>query len=171
MRRLTLLVFITTTLCATASAQRLLLQAPVIGRFSVSTSVSVPDRGGILLGGVSRAADGRKSYGPGSFPAGSSRGRSISHRSISSHVYIHDFAAMDPFLRRPPSPPVDNARERHARMARAANAYAKLADKFAKRGKSERAEWYRQKAREYARKADTTNPVSTAGTDNSKRPR
>ncbi len=166
-----LLVFITLTLSGTARAQRLFLQAPVIARFSVSTSVSVPDRGGMLLGGVSRGADGTKSFGPGSFPTGSSRGRSISHRSISSHVYIHDFAAMDPFLRRPPTPPVDTARERHARMARAAKAYARLADKFAKRGKAERAEWYRQKAREYAVKAGTSNAVSTARTSNGKLPR
>ena len=171
MLRFTVVVFITTTLCGTASAQRLLLQAPVIGRFSVSTSVSVPDRGGMLLGGVSRAADGRKSFGPGSFPAGSSRGRSTLNRSISSHVYIHDFAAMDPFLRQPPSPPVDTARERLGRIARAAKAYSKMADRFAKRGKPERAEWYRQKAREYAQKAGATNSVSTASTHNSKRPR
>lgn len=153
-------VFIATTLCTTANAQRLLLQAPVIARFSVSTSASVPDRGGILLGSVSRAADGYKSFGPGPFPNGSSRGRSISHRSISTHVYIHDFAAMDPFLRSPPSPPVDTAKERNARIARAAKAYAKMAEKLTKRGKTERAEWYRQKAREYERRAATNNGSS-----------
>ena len=146
-------VFIATTVCTTADAQRLLLQAPVIARFSVSTSVTAPDRGGVLLGSVSRAADGYKSFGPGPFPNGSSRGRSISHRSTSTHVYIHDFAAMDPFLRSPPAPPVDSAKERSERMARAAKAYAKMADKLTKRGKTERAEWYRQKAREYERKA------------------
>lgn len=132
--------------------QSLLLQSPVFARLSVRTNVSVPDRGGALLGGVSRAADGTKSFGP--LPSGSSRGRSLSHRSISSHVYIHDFAAMDPFLRQRYgiTPPPDPVQERNQRQARAANAYRKLAEKAERNGKAKLAQWYREKAREYALK-------------------
>lgn len=153
MLRLIFYVAIVFTNLNEASAQGLLIQAPVIARFSVSTSVSVPDRGSALLGSVGRAADGYKSYGPGPFPRGSSRGRSISHRSMRSHVYIHDFSAMDPFLRSRVPQPVDPATENNARIARAAKAYATMAEKFEKRGKSERARWYRQKAAEYEARA------------------
>lgn len=136
-----------------AAAQSLLLQAPVFSQFSVRTSVSVPDRGGILLGGVGRAADGTKSFG--FTPNGSSRGRSVSNTSASSHVYIIDFNELDPFLRernRAQQVRIDPVKEKRERESRAATAYEKLAVKAEKKGKTDLAKWYRQKAREYAAK-------------------
>ncbi|MFK7817940.1 MAG: hypothetical protein AB8G99_04435 [Planctomycetaceae bacterium] len=137
-------------------AQSFLLQSPVFAQFSVRTSVSVPDRGGALLGGISSAADSTKSVGR--FP-GSSMGRAISHRTISSHVYITDFNELDPFLRHQRQRQqvmIDPVKEKHERQSRAALAYQKMADKAEKKGKYDLAKWYRQKAREYS--AKTKNP-------------
>ena len=138
---------------ASAAAQSLLLQAPVFSQFSVQTSVSVPDRGGVLLGGVGRAANGTKSFG--FTPNGSSRGHSVSNTSASSHVYIIDFNELDPFLRdrnRSQRVRIDPVKEKRERESRAAKAYEKLAVKAEKKGKTDLAKWYRQKAREYAKK-------------------
>ncbi len=140
-----------------ATAQgRLLLQAPVFARFSVQTTAVAPDRGGILTGSVSRAAAGRNSFGPGR--AGSSLGRSLEHRSQSTHVFVHDFAAMDPFLRGGNSKrprPVDPVAERLARQQRAVQAYLRLALKAEAAGRQETAARYRAKAAEYAARART----------------
>lgn len=133
-----------------ASAQSLLLQSPVFSQFSVQTNVSVPDRGGMLLGSVSRAADGTKSFGP--IPAGSSRGRSIEHRSMSSRVYIIDFNELDPFLReqrRRNAVAIDPIREKQGRERRAAAAYRKLAAKAEKNRRYDLAMKYRKRAVEY----------------------
>jgi hypothetical protein len=151
-----------------ASAQSFLLQSPVFAQFSVRTTVGVPDRGGALLGGISSAADSTKSFGPRI--GGSSVGRSISHRSISSHVYITDFNEMDPFLRQQRQQQqvlIDPVKEKHERQSRAAVAYQKLANKAEKNGKYELAKWYRTKAREYAAKTNT----KPAGTTRSNRRR
>ena len=78
-----------------ATAQNLTVQQPVFGVNSVATTVSVPDRGSALLGGVNRAGASRKQYGFGPFRPGSSAGRFHSASSSSVGVYIHDFAAMD----------------------------------------------------------------------------
>src|SRR5688500_11840365 len=75
------------------AAQSLTVQQPVIDTFGVGTTVSVPDRGGMYLGGVGRAAEARSARG---FPL--RRGplaRSASSASLSTGVYIHDFEAMD----------------------------------------------------------------------------
>ena len=136
-----------------AAAQSLLVQAPVFSQFSVQTSVSVPDRGGVLLGGVGRAADGTRSFG--FTPNGSSRGRSVSNTSASSHVYIIDFNELDPFLRdrnRAQRVRIDPVKEKRERESRAALAYEKLAVKAEKKGKTALAKRYRQRAREYAAK-------------------
>lgn len=134
--------------------QSLTLQSPVFAQFSVRTNVSVPDRGGVYLGGVKRATEGTASRGFN--PFGSSRGRSVSHSGASSHVYIHDFAAMDPFLRNRDevrrqiaAQRIDPVKEKRERQTRAAKAYEKLAVKAEKKGKAKLAKWYRDKAREY----------------------
>lgn len=158
MCRLALIVFLVPIAFPnTASAQGFLLQSPVFTQFSVNTTVSVPDRGGVMMGGVGRAADGRKSFGFGPTPYGSSLGREISNHSISSHVYITDFSELDPFLREKNRAAIRNSRidvaqEKRDRESRAARAYQKLADKAEKKGKTSLAKWYREKAREYARK-------------------
>ena len=90
------LAICTVFLTASASAQNVQVQQPVVDVFSVDTAVSVPDRGSLLLGSVSSARDGRVSYGP--LPYGSSVGRDLSHTSTSVHVHIHDFETMDRLL-------------------------------------------------------------------------
>jgi hypothetical protein len=78
---------------APASGQGLRVQQPVIDTFGVGTTVSVPDRGGMYLGGVGRPAEARSARG---FPL--RRGplaRSTSAASLSTGVFIHDFEAMD----------------------------------------------------------------------------
>lgn len=79
-----------------AYAQNVTVQQPAFGRFSVGTTVSVPDRGRALLGGVSRAGEGRKRYG--FFQPGSSVGLFREHSGVSAGVYIHDLRAMDEWL-------------------------------------------------------------------------
>jgi hypothetical protein len=76
-----------------AFAQQAVIQQPVIGAMTGSSVVSVPDRGSMLLGGVSSAASGRAIYGP--IPHGSSYGASMSSGSMSTHVWIHDQREMD----------------------------------------------------------------------------
>jgi hypothetical protein len=115
--------------------------------------VSVPDRGGILLGGVGRAADGTNSSG--FTPNGSSRGRSVFNTSASSHVDIIDFNELDPFLRernKAQQVRIDPVKEKRERESRAAKAHEKLAVRAQENGKTDLAKWYRQKAREYAAK-------------------
>lgn len=69
------------------------VQQPVVRTTGVATTVSVPDRGSILLGGVSSAESSRSSYGP--LRMGTSRGYGLSGASMSASVYIIDLQAMD----------------------------------------------------------------------------
>jgi type II secretory pathway component HofQ len=97
---------------ATALAQQTTLQLPTFSYFTTSTTVSVPDCGGVLLGGIGRARSGSSEFGVpilGQMPyAGPLFGsRSIgSERSAMSNwvtVQIHDFEAMDEALLGQPS--------------------------------------------------------------------
>lgn len=72
------------------------IQQPVVGSTSVSTSVSVPDRGSVFLGGVSSAQSARGQYGP--LRSGTFRGMARQATSISTNVHIHDLHAMDEAL-------------------------------------------------------------------------
>jgi hypothetical protein len=76
-----------------ARAQQITVQQPVVQQFSATTVVSVPDRGSLLLGGVSRAGDA--SNRAGLAPFGSSFGVFRDHASLSVGVTVHDLAAMD----------------------------------------------------------------------------
>lgn len=76
-----------------ASAQRVHVQQPVVGQFEASTTVSVPDRGSILIGGIDRRAAGRTVRNPS--PPGSNLGVTTSRSSLRASVYVHDLAAMD----------------------------------------------------------------------------
>lgn len=73
---------------------QLTVQQPVIQSIGGNFSVSVPDRGGVLLGSISRAGESRKSYGL-PFTRGSSVGRFSRRSGLSSHVWIHDLREMD----------------------------------------------------------------------------
>lgn len=83
-----------------ARAQSLTVQQPVVSQFGVGTTVVVPDRGGISLGGVSRGFESRNSAGFGPGPLFRSRGigREYSSSSMSVHTTIHDFDAYDRLL-------------------------------------------------------------------------
>lgn len=73
---------------------QLTVQQPVIQSTGGQFAVSVPDRGGIHLGSISRAGESRNSCGfP--FTRGSSVGRFTTHSSMSAHVWIHDLREMD----------------------------------------------------------------------------
>ncbi|MBM83522.1 MAG: hypothetical protein CMJ78_23430 [Planctomycetaceae bacterium] len=76
----------------TASGQ-VAVQLPVQGRFSVNTSVSVPDRGTAHLGSIGRAGESRSSFGP--FYRGSSIGLFRDHSGVSTSVFIQDLREMD----------------------------------------------------------------------------
>lgn len=90
-----------TLVAASAQAQQIAVQQPVVERFSVGTTVSVPDHGSMLLGSVGSAASGRNIAGP--FRSGYGIGREARHSSMTAHVYIHDFAAMDAALLNEPA--------------------------------------------------------------------
>lgn len=78
----------------TSSLQaQITVQQPVIRATGVGTTVSVPDRGRVFLGGVSSAESFRQSYGP--FPSGASRGYGLSGGAMSASVYVIDLQAMD----------------------------------------------------------------------------
>ena len=85
-------VLIVLLVVRTSFAQQV-IQQPVVATTAVSTTVSVPDRGSALLGGVSSAQSGRAQYGP--LRSGTNTGISRQATSISTHVYIHDLQAMD----------------------------------------------------------------------------
>lgn len=76
-----------------ASAFGQAVQLPTFHQFSASTTVVVPDRGSVLLGGVNGAASGSNQFG--GFPGNRSFGGSASASSARMFVQIHDFDAMD----------------------------------------------------------------------------
>lgn len=81
---------------AVANAQ-VAVQQPVVSNIGVTTTVSVPDRGTVLLGGVSRSASSRRQSGFWPF-ATRPYGREVSHSNITATVRIHDLRAMDEYL-------------------------------------------------------------------------
>lgn len=93
----TLLFLTALFLGAPAVEAQVTVQQPVVSNVGVSTTVSVPDRGTALLGGVSRSAATRSRYG--FWPrVGSSIGRTASSANITASVRIHDLRAMDEYL-------------------------------------------------------------------------
>lgn len=81
------------------SQQPTTVQLPTYSFFTTSTTVSVPDRGSVYLGGVNRAAAGRNEFGVPLLPFGNrSIGSERSAAGASVSVYIHDFEAMDEYL-------------------------------------------------------------------------
>lgn len=94
----TILRFLIALACASLSVRsataQVTVQQPVIDRFSVGTTVSVPDRGRAFLGGVNSAGSSRTQYGFGPL-RGSNVGQFRSASSSSVSVFIHDFDEMD----------------------------------------------------------------------------
>lgn len=93
------------------SAQELRIQQPVVQQFSAGTTVSVPDRGRALLGGISSGRTQSKRFGP--FRRGSTYGQEFRSSTSTVGVYIHDFEAMDQFLLNSAPTAAKNARRSH----------------------------------------------------------
>lgn len=72
------------------------VQLPTFGYSTAPTTVSVPDRGGVYMGGIKRSSSGRTESGAPLLPfKNRSIGNQSSATSFSVHAYIHDFEAMD----------------------------------------------------------------------------
>jgi len=73
------------------------VQVPVVRSIGGTGVITVPDRGGVLFGGVGRAAESRWAGGPAGscWPRGSAIGRELSGASLSTYVFIHDLREMD----------------------------------------------------------------------------
>lgn len=71
------------------------VQLPSFSSFGVNTSVSVPDRGSISLGGVGRSSIGSTAYGPAFGPGNRSFGRNLSGSATSMQATIQDLDALD----------------------------------------------------------------------------
>jgi len=80
----------------TAEAQAVRIQQPIVQQFSMGTTLTVPDRGSALLGGIRSGAIHSRQSGP--FRSGSRYGHSFQSSTSSVGVYIHDFEAMDQML-------------------------------------------------------------------------
>lgn len=76
-----------------AFAQIATVQEPSLETFGVGTTVSVPDRGRMSLGGVGRSAASRSIYGP--IRTGTSMGLSTQGSGLSVQARVHDLAEMD----------------------------------------------------------------------------
>jgi len=83
------------------------VQLPTFSFFSTNTTVSVPDRGSVYLGGVNRAQSGLNEARSPLLPFAPFRNRGMSTGAsaagASASVYIHDFQAMDPYWHGLPS--------------------------------------------------------------------
>jgi len=81
------------------------VQLPTYSAFNANTTVTVPDRGSVYLGGVKRAASGVNEFGTPLLPfRNRSYGGERSASSLWVSVYIHDFEAMDEYLLSQPTP-------------------------------------------------------------------
>ena len=76
-----------------ASAQKITVQEPSLETFGVGTTVSVPDRGRMSLGGMGRGAASRSISGP--FRRGTSMGLSSQGSGLSVGVRVQDLAEVD----------------------------------------------------------------------------
>jgi hypothetical protein len=83
------------------------VQLPTYSFFGINTTVSVPDRGSVYLGGVNRAQSGLNEARWPLLPFAPFRNRGLSTGAsaagASASVYIHDFEAMDPYWHGLPS--------------------------------------------------------------------
>lgn len=81
---------------ASGAAQAQAVQLPTYSHFGTSTTVKVPDRGSMSMGGIKSSSSSESSKGVPGLPfknrsVGSSSGAS----SVSTSVYVHDFDAME----------------------------------------------------------------------------
>jgi len=75
------------------------VQLPTFSFFGISTTVSVPDRGSVFMGGINRAQSGSRQFGAPLLPFGNrAMGSSRGAMGTRVSVWIHDFEAMDEAL-------------------------------------------------------------------------
>lgn len=81
---------------ASAQQNAVTVQLPTFRFFSVSTTVSVPDRGGAALGGIGRSALGASQFGPAPRPAGV-RAFGVERQAQNAHAFVqvHDFRDLE----------------------------------------------------------------------------
>lgn len=112
------------------------VQLPTFRSFGMSTSVVVPDRGAVYMGGNGRAATGWNEFGTPLVPFGNrSPGMLHSAGAVSVSAYVHDFAAMDAYVlnqasgkRVAGSPPVRASALQRASASSAAQAVRSVAE-------------------------------------------
>jgi hypothetical protein len=90
-------VFLIAAICLLlpASAWGQAVQLPSFRQFSTSTTVVVPDRGSVSLGGLGRAAGGSSQFGVPGIPGSRSSSSATQASGVSVSAQIHDFAEMD----------------------------------------------------------------------------
>lgn len=71
------------------------IELPTVDIATVQTTVTVPDRGAIYLGGVKRYSDEQRRAGPFPFLNGRSRSRSAGTTSMTATVLIHNFDELE----------------------------------------------------------------------------
>ena len=71
------------------------VQLPTFQRFSIGTSVLVPDQGSVNLGGVNRSFQSSSQRGAPFLPSTGSRSRGASAGGVSVSAYIHHFEELD----------------------------------------------------------------------------
>jgi hypothetical protein len=76
-----------------ARAQNVTVQQPVMSSFSVNTTISAPDSGGLLIGGVGSATLASARYGP--LPLGTNSGIFGVGGSMTVHPTIHHLEELD----------------------------------------------------------------------------
>lgn len=91
-----MLICLMTVHVEVTEAQAVRIQQPIVQQYSVGTTLTVPDRGSALLGGIQSGAMHSRQSGP--FRRGSTYGHSFQSSTSSVGVYIHDFEAMDQML-------------------------------------------------------------------------
>jgi hypothetical protein len=79
------------------------VQLPTYRSFRTTTTVVVPDRGSMYLGGVSGAQSGRQRFGSPSMPSGVAHGSSRQASGMHVSAFIHDHQEMDRQLLSAPS--------------------------------------------------------------------
>ncbi len=157
MQRTTLAGMMLFVLAGSANSQELTVQQPVVGTTSVSTSVAVPGRGRLLLGGVSSAQSGRSRYG--FVPFGSSQGMSRSSNFLSVGVTIIDLREMDEaILNSVPDRPSPSVSRYSSAISAAAVTRPREAAPAAEESPSDRAAKYER----LARKAEAENRPGVA---------
>lgn len=82
-------------LAPAARGQGTVVQLPTWRSFRTTTTVVVPDRGGMVLGGVHRARSGRQRFGSPALPGGVAMGSSRDASGLHLSAFIHDHQEMD----------------------------------------------------------------------------